>query len=102
MSFRNTYNESNRNLFDFIGAVWKKLEPDCQGITINGSIGGHIGSKGYSGGSSSSTPRKPARDNTIGEESFSYSGFETGESVENTMGKMDDDLGIDEDFWNNF
>ena len=99
-----TTNESNRNLFDFIGAVWKKLEPDCQGITINGSIGGHIGSKVYNGGSSgsNSTPRKPARDNTVGEESFSYSGFETGESVENSMGNMNDDLGVDEDFWNNF
>ena len=93
-------NETNKKLFDYIGAVWSKLEPSCKCITISGSIGGSV-----SGSSVESVSLvKPAVDHTEGKAVYQYSGFD-----DNTNDIQDDeelvlfgDGEVDESYWNNF
>lgn len=104
-------NETNKKLFEYIGAVWRKLEPDVECIEIKGQIGGRIGDSSTStssGGSvtTNSTNRqsKPARDNTVGKSSFEYDGsdFTQGGGVDEVLSEdlfsLDDD-DTDESFW---
>lgn len=71
-------NKSNEKLFDYIGAVWRKLEPDCECIKINGKIGGTLSYRKVSSEDKSDQPIKnksvsSARDVTEGKESYKYS-----------------------------
>lgn len=99
-------NSNNKKLFNYIGAIWKKLEPDEECITIHGSIGGKIDVYENQGkdtleGRKVSTP---ARDNTEGVQSYKYTGFD------NSNGSLISDIStedlekddIDESFWDNF
>jgi len=98
-----TSNEGNKKLFDFIGGVWKKLEPDCECIKINGMIGGSL-TKGVKANKGVTPPR----DNTNGVSSFEYSGFNSGNSVyesDMSTGELDSnssDLDADSEFWDLF
>ena len=96
-------NSGNARLFDYIGSVWKKLEPDCECITLHKDassgkyVGGNItangrviygssnkGSGNTTSSSGSSTPRvpnKPARDVTAGKESYKYDSFSSGSGL---------------------
>ena len=110
-------NEANRRLFDYIGAIWKKLEPDCECISFNGKIGGYIGVKP----TEKLRTVKPARDNTQGMETFEYKGYESsmqqknmdtsnfnvGSTMDDLVGgtefnDSDDGLDVDSDFWSSF
>lgn len=102
-------NETNKKLFEYIGAVWRKLEPDVECIEIKGQIGGRIGSEVTSSASSrvENQPRV-AKDNTRGKSSFEYDGsdFTDGESLEDLAesGMFDDNESteeVDESFWDN-
>lgn len=97
-------NESNEKLFDFIGSVWKRLEPDCGCITFTGSIGGRIDiNKPYSD-FNSSTPVL-ARDNTNGAKEYEYNGFSEeptngGFSGIESLGELDNTgEQVDESYW---
>lgn len=102
-------NETNKKLFEYIGAVWRKLEPDVECIEINGQIGGRIGDAPTV---KASRVSKPARDNTSGRSSFAYDGsdFNSDSDSEFTEGSSIDDLlgegffdgeeeDTDESFW---
>lgn len=93
-------NEGNDDLFKFIGSVWRKLEPDCQCIKVNGSVGGRIAP--ILGGGVSPVQSKEAIDHTAGKESYHYGGY----SATNSMMDLDSgDSSLDEsedDFWSSF
>lgn len=100
-------NETNKKLFEYIGAVWRKLEPDVECIEIKGQIGGRIGNDVVSTKSSMvESQSRVARDNTLGKSSFEYDGsdFSDGESLEDLVdsGMFDDNDSTeepDESFW---
>ena len=97
-------NESNEKLFDFIGSVWKRLEPECSCITFTGSIGGKIEINKPYVTLNKSTPAQ-ARDNTNGASEYEYSGFSNdtineGFSDIGSLADLDDSTGeIDESYW---
>ena len=78
----------NRKIFDYIGAVWQKLEPDCELMPALGS----------SSGSTARKPAKPVRDN-----SFKKVSGGVVKEVETTDDAFADlDIGnenVDESFW---
>lgn len=85
-------NDGNKKLFEFIGSVWKKLEPDCKCIEMVGDVGGSLmGDKAIR----VSSKNKSVKDNTNGKQSYSLE-----EITEDTDFTMEDD--VDEEFWNNF
>lgn len=102
-----TSNTDNNKLFEYIGSVWCKLEPDIQPITIKGSIGGTIGKKNkpekkglgkFFGKKAESAP-----DVTSGKSAYEYGGYSDGVGVDEvdeiedfTPSNADD---IDESFW---
>lgn len=88
-------NETNKKLFEYIGAVWQKLEPDVECIEISGQIGGQIGSGALN---KISRVSKPARDNTQGKSSFTYSGSDFGGNGDFTEGTGIDDVVVDDLF----
>lgn len=91
-------NTNNKKLFDYIGAIWRKLEPDCDCIEFHGSIGGRIViDKGQS-----VTPitNKEAKDNTNGVSSYKYGGF--GGSSVDELDDLEDTTDVDESFWDDF
>lgn len=98
-------NKGNEKLFSYIGAVWKKLEPDVECITFSGKIGGKISSGSGSGSSSGSRFNdgpKPARDVTEGKDSYRYTGSDF--SLNKVADLVDDEYmedsdSEDEDFW---
>lgn len=73
-------NDSNKNLFSYIGAVWNKLCPDIKCIEIGSNlIGGSIRTKGSGSckvSLSKDVERKPAPDNTNGVSLYKYNGFD--------------------------
>lgn len=104
-------NKTNEKLFDYIGAVWRKLEPDVECIEMRKS------GKFYMGGEIV-IPRVNARkavesipivpkDNTSGKSEYSYGGFSSGQSVGSVVND-DDDISlevskdVDESFWDEF
>lgn len=93
-------NDGNKDVFKFIGSVWRKLEPDCQCITINGSIGGRIAPiHQYTAGI---VKNKEAVDHTAGKAEYQYTGFSGAEDV---AGMDSGDSSLDEsedDFWASF
>lgn len=89
---------TNRKIFDFIGAVWGKLEPDCRGI-------GDIFNKKESVGKNT----KVAKDNSVYSDDFdisnNYSSSEDeNESFWDDVLKNEESDSSDEskDFWSNF
>lgn len=96
-------NETNKKLFEYIGGVWRKLEPDVECIEIKGQIGGRIG-EAIQGSTVNSRREevkesRPARDNTYGKGSYEY-----GSSVENMLDEEADitaevEEETDESFW---
>lgn len=102
-------NETNKKLFEYIGAVWRKLEPDVECIEIKGQIGGRIGSEVTSSVTSKmESQQRVAKDNTKGKSSFEYDGsdFTDGESLDDLAesGMFDDSESteeVDESFWDN-
>lgn len=101
-------NETNKKLFEYIGAVWRKLEPDVECIEIKGQIGGRIGSEVTSTTSRVENQHRVAKDNTRGKSSFEYDGsdFTDGESLEDLAesGMFEDNESteeVDESFWDN-
>lgn len=97
-------NEGNKRLYDYIGGVWKKLEPECGCITIEGSIGGYIGTKAKE--ILERKTNKPARDNSEGIKSYEYHGFENGSSIsdmsEDELNGDPNGLDTDSEFWDVF
>lgn len=90
-------NESNEKLFDFIGSVWRRLEPDCECITFNGAIGGKIEiNKPISEDGGLGVTQ--ARDNTNGAEEYEYKGFSNIEGLE----ELEDKEEVNEDYWEEF
>ena len=78
-----TDESTNRKIFDYIGAVWKKLEPDCK--TLEESKLSHSSSK------------RVAKDNSVFQEDFSYQQVD---AVLQDMPTGDDYLDdVDESFW---
>lgn len=96
-------NEGNKNLYDFIGGVWKRLEPDCDCIKITGSVGGSTNpyKENILKGIKSQT-----RDNTEGVSSFEYKGLNNGVSVgdldDEFLQNDEDSLDTDDSFWDTF
>lgn len=90
-------NDGNKDVFRFIGSVWKKLEPDCQCIEIHGSIGGKIAPT--RGVTSVPIQNKEAVDHTQGMASYQYQGYSGVADIEDMDGG-DGSLESDEDsFW---
>lgn len=85
-------NDGNKKLFDFIGSVWKRLEPSCQCLEMYGDVGGNLMGD-ISSRVNLSKPRM-VRDNTRGKESYSLSDI-----VSDSDFSDDDDMSK-EDFWN--
>lgn len=102
-------NEGNKDLFTFIGAVWRKLEPEYGCIDIRvlpgeGAIGGRIGSFYADTGGSKNKVVSLVKDNTAGKEEYQYDGFDTGSSLEDLekSGAFGDEPDqSEEDFWEN-
>lgn len=103
-------NSGNKKLYDFIGAVWKKLEPDCKCIEFNGSIGGSIRSRVDSKLKSLNTDNienfNIPKDHTDGISTYKYKGFASEEStgdleeIDLSLGGIEDtDNEVDESFW---
>ena len=97
-------NDGNKQLFQYIGAIWRKLEPDCECLELGtkSSVGGHIGSyRVYQ------KLEKDPVDNPVGKETYEYKPTEgtsiEGISVEKEqkLDKDDEDEMLD-DFWTNF
>lgn len=93
-------NQNNMKLFDYIGAVWRKLEPDCTCIEMHGMIGGSIDidrgvEKKFK--SANFTPK----DNTNGAKEYEYSGYS---DISDALSDMDTgELSDDEEaFWQEF
>lgn len=108
-----TSNSDNKKLFEYIGSVWSRLEPEIQPITINGSMGGSIGKEKKSSSKSSSGKKgfgkffgkksESAPDVTSGKNAYEYGGYSDGIGVDEveemedfTPSNADD---IDESFW---
>ena len=110
-----TDEQTNRKIFDFIGAVWGKLEPDCvsgvdSGNAVEAPDRGTVRRTGSTGG----------RDNSLYKEDFSYhpeAGTSSGYVDVNSAGGelfggsedvdesfWDEELGNEEEdsFWDNF
>ena len=87
-------NEGNKDVFNFIGSVWRKLEPDCQCITIDGMVGGHIAIGVSPKELSQRLNSRVAPDNTSKSSEYQY-----GTSIDNL--DLNDDVDTsEEDFWN--
>ena len=98
-----TNEQTNRKIFDYIGAVWKRLEPDCFPMQLDNSVSA-VNANGDNGGSQRT--RKPARDNAVFEDDFSYtskSGRASGSSDFVGVGDLDTEFSgssdVDESFW---
>lgn len=94
-----TDEQTNRKIFDFIGAVWGKLEPDCVS-----EVGNENTAKETDKGTVNRTTRTGGRDNSLYKEDFSYhpeSGTSSGYVDVNSAGgeliNGSDD--VDESFW---
>jgi DNA segregation ATPase FtsK/SpoIIIE-like protein len=78
-----TDESTNRKIFDYIGAVWKKLEPDCKILEES--------KRSYS------STNRVAKDNSVFNEDFSY---QPATDVFQDMPSGDDYLDdVDESFW---
>lgn len=89
-------NDTNKKLFEFIGSVWKRLEPECQCIEVKGSVCGKITIEGTE---EAIRQARPARDNTVGSETYQYKGY----SVEDLdLNLSDEEEEVDESFWGTF
>lgn len=86
-------NEGNEDVFNFIGSVWKKLEPDCKCITIEGKIGGHIAIGVSSEELEARTRNRVAPDHTQGHEEYQFGGSSIADI------DLPDDDGEEEEFW---
>lgn len=87
-------NEGNKDVFNFIGSVWRKLEPDCQCITIDGMVGGHIAIGVSPKELSQRLNSRVAPDNTSKSSEYQY-----GTSIDGL--DLNDDVDTsEEDFWN--
>lgn len=77
----------NRKIFDYIGAVWQKLEPDCELMPALGS----------SAISKKSGVKKTARDNSFAD----ISGGRVSEvnPVDSVIEELGEDTSVDESFW---
>lgn len=93
-------NDGNKDLFRFIGSVWKKLEPECECITIQGSVGGRIGYvRGGESRVAEPVQSREAVDHTAGMGSYQYRGYsDAGSMIDMDTG--DSSVGAEEDdFW---
>lgn len=63
-------NNMNKKVFKYVGDVWRMLMPDCD-TGIN-ELDGSFTKRNISGGSSKSVRHRKARDNSKGNEDFSY------------------------------
>lgn len=89
-------NEGNKDVFKFIGSVWRKLEPDCQCITIDGAIGGRIAIGVSDKELAERAEQRVTPDHTAGKDSFHMQN--QGSSIDEL--DLPDDGGEEEDFWN--
>lgn len=89
-------NEGNKDVFKFIGSVWRKLEPDCQCITIDGAIGGHIAIGVSDKELAERVSQRVTPDHTAGKDSYHIQN--QGSSIDEL--DLPDDDGSEEDFWN--
>ena len=82
-----TDEQINRKIFDYIGAVWNKLEPDCKNNEIF------------------KQESKPVPDNTVSSEDYTYSNskdYTSASDIDESF--WEDELGNTEedDFWNSW
>lgn len=94
-----TSEQTNRKIFDYIGEVWRKLEPDCKPMVEDG-----ISSE--TTGRNIRKESKPARDNSVFDEDFSYSpknskdsGFADAVGVDDLEEEFGISSDVDESFW---
>lgn len=95
-----TSNETNKKLFEFIGSVWGRLEPECKCIDVSGSVCGSISIEGI--GEVRKKKNSSPVDNTNGSKSYEYKGFDNGSSIEESMQGLENNESVDESFWDNF
>ena len=94
-----TDEQTNRKIFDFIGAVWGKLEPDCvSGVDNESTI------EETDRGTVKRTTRTGGRDNSLYKDDFSYhpeSGTSSGYVDVNSAGGelFSGSEDVDESFW---
>lgn len=81
-----TNEQTNRKIFDYIGAVWKKLEPDCNTMSEYKQ-------------NTSSRVSKSAKDNSVYAKDYEYSGKESSVVDTSYMDDLGSDSGVDESFW---
>ena len=92
--------EKNKDVFKYIGSVWKKLCPECECITIDErtSIGGRIGN--YSVGNNIKEHR--VVDHTVGMKEYNYaeSSSEDLYNIDKAFEDLDNNEDDEEAFWN--
>lgn len=93
-----TSNSGNCKLFDFIGEIWKRLEPECSCISITGAIGGGITTPNSLKKVVNKEPSS-VRDNTNDRSTYEYKGFGEGTAVSDLPNEFIDNEESDEDFW---
>lgn len=90
-----TSNEGNKDVFKYIGSVWRKLVPDMECITIEGSIGGYLGTGSEERAKARRT--REAVDHTSGQSEYQYEGYS---SIEGNIGDLPDvENASEEEFW---
>lgn len=92
-------NEDNKELFKFIGSVWRKLCPECECMTIGklDHVGGRIGDTAEE---KIKKLNKSPVDHTVGREEYQYEGYDVDETLKG-IDKAIEGLNDDEsdDFW---
>jgi len=98
-----TSNENNQRLFEFIGSVWTRLEPDCKCLGAStGTVCGKIEIKGIEKKVSESYSVEDI-DNTNGAQEYEYKGYDNQSSTEDILKEFDgEDSNVDESFWSEF
>ena len=81
-----TNEQTNRKIFDYIGAVWKKLEPDCNTMSEYQRIPDRRVSNS-------------AKDNSVYAKDYEYSGKEPSVVDTSYMDNLSSDSDVDESFW---
>ena len=88
-------NEDNKELFKFIGSVWRKLCPECKCMTI-GKLDSEGGRVGDNVEEKVRKVNKPPVDHTKGNSEYNYQGYSNmSDTIEDFQSNEDDS----EDFW---
>lgn len=88
-------NDGNKDVFKYIGSVWRKLVPEIECISIEGSIGGYLGTGAEE--RAKARAKKPAIDHTAGQDEYQYEGYTSME--EGVVPLPEEEDTSEEDFW---